>query len=321
MVSVNLTGVPLQIGAVDEGAIVLLEDISSEKRVKSTMARYMDPALADRLVKNDQEILGGRAARATVLFSDIRSFTTIAEALGPTETVTMLNEYFTLMVDCIAAEGGMLDKFIGDAIMAAFGVPEPADDDEDRAVRSSISMIRAMLDWNVGRVAAGKPAIDMGIGLNTGQVVTGNIGSPKRMDFTMIGDGVNLASRLEGACKEYKARILISDSTHQRLKGVYRTREVDWVVVKGKTEPVGIHEVLDYHTDDSFPRLMDVVNQFREGIAGYRSGEWDRAIESFERSLAANPADALSAMYIERCQTLRASPPDSWDGVWVMTSK
>ncbi|HUW01002.1 MAG TPA: GAF domain-containing protein [Acidimicrobiales bacterium] len=321
MVSVNLTGVPLQIGAVDEGAIVLLEDISSEKRVKSTMARYMDPALADRLVKNDQEILGGRAARATILFSDIRSFTTIAEALGPTETVTMLNEYFTLMVDCIAAEGGMLDKFIGDAIMAAFGVPEPADDDEDRAVRSSISMIRAMLDWNVGRVAAGKPAIDMGIGLNTGQVVTGNIGSPKRMDFTMIGDGVNLASRLEGACKEYKARILISDSTHQRLKGVYRTREVDWVVVKGKTEPVGIHEVLDYHTDDSFPRLMDVVNQFREGIAGYRSGEWDRAIESFERSLAANPADALSAMYIERCQTLRASPPDSWDGVWVMTSK
>ena len=219
-VSVNMTGVPLRIEANDEGTILLLENISSEKRVRSTMARYMDPALADRLVRSDEEILGGKSTVATVLFSDIRSFTTLSEQLGPQATVSMLNEYFTLMVDCIQVEEGMLDKFIGDAIMAAFGLPEPRGDDEDRAVRCAIAMIRSMNDWNVGRAADGKPPIDMGIGLNTDAVVAGNIGSAKRMDFTVIGDGVNLAARLESACKQYNAEILISDMTFAKLKGV-----------------------------------------------------------------------------------------------------
>jgi len=320
-VSVNMTGVPLRIEANDEGTILLLENISSEKRVRSTMARYMDPALADRLVRSDEEILGGKSTVATLLFSDIRSFTTLSEQLGPQATVSMLNEYFTLMVDCIQVEEGMLDKFIGDAIMAAFGLPEPRGDDEDRAVRCAIAMIRSMNDWNVGRAADGKPPIDMGIGLNTDAVVAGNIGSAKRMDFTMIGDGVNLAARLESACKQYNAKILISDMTLAKLKGVYRTREVDRVIVKGKSEPVAVHEVLDHHTEATFPNLMDVVNDFRAGIGSYRNGDWDRAIASFERVLRAHPADALSATYIERCEQLKADPPADWDGVWVMTSK
>jgi adenylate cyclase len=258
---------------------------------------------------------------ATLLFTDIRGFTTLAEHLGPQATVSMLNEYFTLMVDCIQHEGGMLDKFIGDAIMAAFGLPEPQADDADRAVRTAIAMIRSLNEWNSVRVADGRPRIDMGVGLNTGSVVAGNIGSPKRMDFTMIGDGVNLAARLESACKEYHARILISDFTHRELKGVYRTREVDRVVVKGKTEPVAVHEVLDYHTDETFPHLMDVVNDFREGVTSYRRGAWDAAIDSFRRCLQAHPGDTLSTTYVARCETLRADPPATWDGIWVMTSK
>ena len=320
-VSVNVTGVPLRIESNEEGTILLLENISSEKRVRSTMARYMDPALADRLVRGDEDILGGTSAVVTLLFSDIRGFTTLTEQLGPQATVSMLNEYFTLMVDCIQHEGGMLDKFIGDAIMAAFGLPQPADDDEDRAVRTAIAMIRSLNEWNSTRVADGKPPIGMGIGLNTDTVVAGNIGSPKRMDFTMIGDGVNLAARLESACKQYDARILISDLTHRQLKGVYRTREVDRVIVKGKTEPVAIHEVLDYHTDETFPNLMDVVNDFRDGIGSYRRGAWDAAIGSFQRCLRAHPADALSTTYVARCEELRAHPPENWDGIWVMTSK
>ena len=320
-VSVNLTGVPLQIDETDNGTILLLENISTEKRVRATMARYMDPALADRLVRSDGELLGGKSSVATVLFSDIRGFTTHSERLGPQATVTMLNEYFTLMVDCIDAQGGMLDKFIGDAIMAAFGLPEPGSGDEDRGVACAIAMIRAMQQWNDQRARDGKPPIDMGIGLNTDTVVVGNIGSPKRMDFTLIGDGVNLAARLESACKQYHARILISDFTHSRLKGVYRTREIDRVIVKGKTQPVAIHEVLDYHTDTTFPNLMDVVNHFREGVASYRNGDWRHAITSFEQALVAHPDDFLSRTYISRCEQLLADPPADWDGVWTMTSK
>jgi adenylate cyclase len=320
-VSVNVTGVPLRIDTNDEGTILLLENISNEKRVRSTMARYMDPALADRLVRGGEDILGGTSAVVTLLFSDIRGFTTLTEQLGPQATVSMLNEYFTLMVDCIQHEGGMLDKFIGDAIMAAFGLPEPADDDADRAVRTAIAMIRSLNEWNSVRAADGKPPIGMGIGLNTDAVVVGNIGSPKRMDFTMIGDGVNLAARLESACKQYDAQILISEMTHRQLKGVYRTREVDRVIVKGKTEPVAIHEVLDFHSDDTFPNLMDVVNDFRDGIISYRRGAWDAAIGSFQRCLRAHPADTLSATYVDRCEHLRTHPPESWDGIWVMTSK
>lgn len=320
-VSVNVTGVPLRIETKDEGTILLLENISNEKRVRSTMARYMDPALADRLVRGGEDILGGTSAVATLLFTDIRGFTTLTEQLGPQATVSMLNEYFTLMVDCIQHEGGMLDKFIGDAIMAAFGLPQPEPDDADRAVRTAIAMIRSLNGWNTVRVSDGKPPIGMGVGINTDAVVAGNIGSPKRMDFTMIGDGVNLAARLESACKQYNAQILISDFTHRQLNGVYRTREVDRVVVKGKTEPVAVHEVLDYHTDETFPNLMDVVNDFRDGISSYRRGAWDAAIGCFQRCLRAHPADALSATYVERCEQLRADPPENWDGVWVMTSK
>jgi adenylate cyclase len=141
------------------------------------------------------------------------------------------------------------------------------------------------------------------------------------MDFTMIGDGVNLASRLESACKQYSARILISEHTFRQLKGVYRTREVDQVVVKGKSHPVAVHEVLDYHTPQTFPNLMDAVNHFNDGIMKYRSGDWDQAIDAFGETLRANPDDALARTYVERCGVLKENPPADWDGVWVMTSK
>ncbi|TMK67793.1 MAG: GAF domain-containing protein [Actinobacteria bacterium] len=313
VVSVNLTVLPLVSADVKKlGTMVVMEDISGEKRVRSTMARYMDPGLADQLVRRDEEILGGKGTEATILFSDIRNFTTLSEELGPPGTVAFLNEYFTLMVECIQEHGGMLDKFIGDAIMAAFGLPIAHGDDPDRAVRSAIGMITSLFDWNKRRASEGKKPIDIGIGINTDMVVAGNIGSPKRMDFTMIGDGVNLASRLESACKQYSARILISEHTLARLKGVF---------VKGKTEPVAVYEVLDYHTDETFPNVMDAVNQFRDGIAKYRRGDWGPAILAFGQALQANPSDKLSQTYIQRCEQLLEDPPDDWSGVWILTAK
>ncbi|HOK07045.1 MAG TPA: GAF domain-containing protein [Syntrophales bacterium] len=319
----NVTVLPLKnIDGRHLGTMIIIDDISGEKRMKSTMSRYMDPDLADRLLAGGDDILGGRSAVATILFSDIRGFTTLTEELGAQGTVALLNEYFTIMVESIQKEGGMLDKFIGDAIMAAFGVPVPHDDDEDRAVRAAVAMIKALNRWNAKRQAEGKKPVGMGIGLNTDTIVSGNIGSPKRMDYTLIGDGVNLASRLEGLCKRYHASILISEFTYGRLKGTYRIREVDRVVVKGKTQTVGVYEVLDHYDEEAFPNVMAAVNYTHEGLNHYRRGEWDQAIAAFGEVLRQTPGDKLCRMYIDRCRYLKEHPPvDGWDGVWVMDSK
>ena len=330
IISVNLTILPLinedSDGRTDEkesflGILIMIEDISSEKRMKSTMSRYMDPGIADQLLEDGADIMGGLDTTATLLFSDLRSFTNITESLGAQGTVKLLNEYFEIMVECISEQGGMLDKFIGDAIMAAFGLPISHEDDEDRGVKAGINMIKRLWDWNDLREKDGKPPLDMGLGLNTDKIVAGNIGSQKRMDYTMIGDGVNLAARLESACKQYNARILISDFTFKKLKGTYRIRYIDDVVVKGKTEPVGVHEVLDYHSEKTFPNLMDVVNHFNEGRKKYISGDFQQAITSFKECLKINSEDKLSETYIDRCTQLISQKPKNWDGVWVMKSK
>jgi adenylate cyclase len=322
-VSVNVSIVPLMSAKKEKiGSMILMEDISSEKRVKATMSRYMDPSLADRILAAGEDILGGQSSIATVLFADIRSFTTIAEDLGAQGTVALLNEYFTVMVDCIQAEGGMLDKFIGDAIMAIFGTPLPHDDDEDRGVRAAISMMRSLAAFNAERMKHGKRPIDIGIGVNSDNIVSGNIGSPKRMDYTVIGDGVNLAARLESATKQYGAHILISEKTYKRLRGTYRVREADWVVVQGKTEPVGIYEVLDYCTDETFPNMAESLRRFAEGLGHYRAAKFPKAEAAFRDCLEFHPKDKLAAVYLERCEYLKANPPEGkWNGIWVMKSK
>ncbi|MDP6428075.1 MAG: GAF domain-containing protein [Rhodospirillales bacterium] len=329
-VSANVSFLPLENqdpdGRMDQseshlGTLIMVEDISDEKRMKSTMSRYIDPGIADQLLGDGTDIMGGQDTAATLLFSDVRGFTTITETLGAQGTVSLLNEYFDIMVEAISEQGGMVDKFIGDAIMAAFGIPVGHDDDEDRGVRAGINMISRLWEWNVEREKEGKMPVDMGLGLNTDSIVAGNIGSSKRMDYTMIGDGVNLAARLESACKQYSARILISDFTYAKLKGTYQIRYIDDVVVKGKTEPVGVREVLDYHNKDTFPNLMDTVNHFNEGREHYRGGNWDKATRSFKECLKANSEDKLSQTYIERCDILKKQNPKDWDGVWVMTSK
>ena len=324
--SANITIMPLiSIDGKSMGFMIMIEDISSEKRMKSTMSRYIDPSIADQLLANKSDIFEGQNVHATVLFSDIRGFTTLTEQLGPQGTVHLLNEYFEIMVECISKEGGILDKFIGDAIMAGFGIPQSLGDNEDRGLRAALAMIQSLESWNAIRESDGKLPVHIGIGLNSDNIVSGNIGSKKRMDFTMIGDGVNLAARLESACKQYSAKILISEFTKARLKGTYRMREIDLVVVKGKTVPIAVYEVLDYHTDASFPHLMEVLSLFKDGVSKYREMNWDSAQAQFKKCLELNPKDAICQMYIDRCELLRASPPPlvegQWDGVWVMDEK
>lgn len=321
-ISVNISILPL-VNDEDEplGTMILFEDISNEKRMKSTMSKYMSSDLAEKLMEGSDNALGGQEQIATVLFSDIRSFTSITEALGAKKTVSMLNEYFTLMVDCIQNEGGILDKFIGDAIMALFGTPFSHEDDPDRGVRAAIQMMVKLEELNEKRKKAGEFTLDHGMGVNTDTIVTGNIGSPKRMDYTVIGDGVNVAARLESANKKYGAHILISEFTFKALKSSYKYRLIDQVVVKGKKDPVGVYEILDYYTDATFPGLNEVVGHFNEGFEAYQKGNWQKAIAAFNKALKVNPNDVGSKLYVTRCEDLEKEEPKDWKGVWVWDSK
>ncbi|MBA3535976.1 MAG: GAF domain-containing protein [Tatlockia sp.] len=321
-ITANITIVPL-IGSNYErlGVIVIIDDMSTEKRMKSTMSRYMSPNLAEKLLQSNEFSLGGTKTIATVLFSDIRNFTTLSESLGAEETVKLLNSYFSLMVDCIQKEKGILDKFIGDSLMAVFGNPFPHEDDPDRAVRAALEMMKALNQFNQMRNKRGLAPIVHGVGINTDMIVSGNIGSEKRMDFTVIGDGVNLASRIEGLCKHYGASLLISEFTYERLKSTYRTRHLDKVIVKGKVNPVSIYEVIDSH-DKRFPNQVDVLNHFNDGIEFYNKADWGKAIACFQIALKLFPEDKPSQVYVDRCRILKAEPPiEEWRGIWKMKNK
>lgn len=323
-VSANVTVVPLiDVKENTIGYMLIVEDITSEKRVKSTMARYMTKEVADRLLEEGEDALGGSDQIATVLFSDIRSFTTLSEELGARETVSMLNDYFTDMVDVIFQHNGILDKYIGDAIMALFGAPFPGPDDAHNAVLVANRMLSVLGRLNAQRKTAGKNQINIGIGISSGELIAGNIGSPKRMDYTVIGDTVNLSSRLEGATKYYRAPILISEATVDQITGKgHRLREIDLIRVKGKTQPVAIYEAMDHFTADTFPDIDSVLPSFSEGIGLYRRGQWQQAVEAFNEGLQHHAGDGPSQLYIERCQHYMDNHPgDDWDGVWTMTSK
>jgi adenylate cyclase len=322
-ISVNITIMPLfDNNKKHLGSMIMIDDISDEKRMKSTMSRYMSAELAEKLMQSTEFSLGGNSSIATMLFTDLRNFTTLSESLGPEGTVTLLNEYFSLMVDCIQNEGGILDKFIGDAMMAVFGIPLIHEDDPDRAVRSAISMMKTLRVFNERRSHEKLILIDHGIGINTDMIVSGNIGSEKRMDFTVIGDGVNLASRIESLCKQYGANVLISEFTFKKLKATYRSRVLDKVIVKGKNLPVSIYEIIDFHDEQSFPNQIEVLNHFNNGIEYYHQTKWDKAITCFEQALKANMNDKPSQLYIQRCKQLKKSPPSpDWNGVWIFKHK
>ncbi|MDD5629439.1 MAG: GAF domain-containing protein [Elusimicrobia bacterium] len=322
-VSANTAFVPL-VGIEGEplGSMLVIEDISAEKRIKSTMARYMTKEVADRLLAGGQEALGGTAQVASVLFSDIRSFTTISESLGARNTVGMLNEYFTEMIEVIFGHKGILDKYIGDAIMAVFGAPFQSPQDADNAVAAANDMIRALRRFNAARASARNIELAIGVGIATGELVSGNIGSLKRMDYTVIGDTVNLASRLEGATKHYGVRILLSAETVSHLKGERKVRELDLIRVKGKNLPVAVYEALDHHSPETFPEMERTLARFQEGLAHYRQSRWQEAVAAFTEALRAHPKDGPSRLYLERCQHYMAEPPGAgWDGVYVMKTK
>ena len=321
-VSINLSTVPL-VSTQDQpiGYMLVMEDISREKRLRNTMARYMSKAVVDQLLESGDSMLEGSGREVSVLFSDIRGFTTISERLGARETVTLLNEYFTDMVDIVFAHNGILDKYIGDMIMAVFGSVTARDHDADDAVAVGNRMIAGLRDLNARRLQAGRDPIRIGVGISTGDVVVGNIGSPKRLEYTVIGDRVNLAERLETANKYYGTSVLLCQFTAAKLHRSALLREIDLVRVRGSTRPLAVYEALDHHTDESFPRRAEVLDAYAEGLQLYRHRDWTRAASLFRAASLANPDDRPSHVFWERCQEYTDAPPsESWDGVWSMDS-
>jgi adenylate cyclase len=321
--SVNMAMNPLiDVNEEQIGSMLVVEDITSEKRIRSTMARYMSPEIADQLLSEGESVLGGKDQKASILFSDVRNFTTMSESLGARDTVSMLNEYFERMVDVVLSHGGVLDKFIGDAVMALFGVPFNREHDADDAVRVANTMLVVLRQLNRERRAQGKAPIGIGVGISTGVVVVGNIGSTKRMEYTAIGDSVNLASRLEGATKFYGVSALISEFTKDALTAKTLLREIDLMRVKGKHEPVAIYEAMDHLTEEQFPNLAQAIERYADGIRLYRERAFKDALECFHETLKLNAHDHPSQLYVERCLHFLETPPDAdWDGVWTMTSK
>jgi adenylate cyclase len=254
------------------------------------------------------------------MFSDIRSFTTISEGLTPDELVGLLNDYLGEMTDIIFQRWGTLDKYIGDAVMAFWGSPFPQDDHATRACAAALDMGKRLEELNTKWVAAGGKPLATGIGLNTGEVNVGNMGSSKRFAWTVMGDHVNLASRLEGATKDYHVKVLVGEGTWDQSKDHYVYRELDYIRVKGKFKPVRIFELMDFAKNEA--QYTERLVLWSEGLAAYRRGEWPDAISAFSRLREKYPDDGPGEIFLHRSEAkAQEGKSGAWDGVWVMTTK
>lgn len=293
-----------------------------EKRfIKKAFGQYLAPAVVNRLMDNPSLLkLGGERKVLTAFFSDVAGFSTISEKLSPEELVELLNIYLTEMTDIILKYEGTVDKFEGDAIIAFFGAPVSYEDHARRACFVSIEMHNRLKALREQWKKEGKQQLFMRIGLNTGPMIIGNMGSKSRMDYTIMGDSVNLASRLEGVNKMYGTHSMISEFTYAHAKDHIEAREIDMIRVVGKTEPVRIYELLGKkgELDEQMKQILPV---FAEGLQYYRNQQWKEAIDCFEKALAIKQDDNPSLTYFERCLALQNNPPPSWDGVFTMTSK
>ena len=316
-----------ELGALTIAFRDMTQGLREKETIKQTFSQYVDPRIVRHLLAPGSADLEGDRRNMTVFFSDIVGFTSISERLTPQALVRLINAYLVEMSKPIAAGSGVIDKFIGDAIMAYWGAPFVGEEEHPRlAVHAGLEMFqfldRFRLDIpEITGLRTGAPDIDIRIGIATGPVLIGNMGSTTMKNYTIMGDTVNLAARLEGACKEYGIRMLVSDSTCQSTKADFLMREIDLIAVKGKVEPTRIFEPMVAKSASS-ALLEQLVDRFAGALSAYREQRWDEAEAGFKGVLAARPSDGPSGIFLERVSLLRATPPGSdWDGVWRMKSK
>jgi adenylate cyclase len=297
-----------------------------KKRVRKTLERYVSKNVVKELLDNPQTFfnsLTGVRKPVTILFSDVRGFTTLTEKSDSAQLVKQLNEYFQEMVALVFAHEGSLDKFIGDAVMAVWGniVSQSPAHDAKQAVATALAMRKSLVQLNETWRARGWPELAIGLGINQGEVIVGNLGSSEKMELTVIGDAVNLASRLESATKEYHLDLLIGENVAALVRDTYLLRLVARLEVKGKTEGVDVFTVMGEGAGQTVSLPLWLA-RYEEGVQLYRQKEFTAAAKMFEQSLQRQPQDYLSAMYLERCRELIVHPPaENWDGVDRLTKK
>jgi adenylate cyclase len=295
--------------------------IREEKnKLRKYFSLYVAREVVDELLSHPEKVkLGGETKTLTILFSDIRGFTSVSEKMDAQSLVGLLNKYLAAMAEIVLENRGVVDKFIGDAIMAFWGAPLPSENHAKLAVRTALLMAHRLRECNVEWKKLNYPEIKIGIGLNTGEAVVGNIGSRDRFDYTVIGDNVNLASRLEGLTKFYGVGIIISESTAEAVKSEFAMRQIDCVAVKGKIQGVKIYEVLGFAEEkESYAKLIE---KFGQGFELYFKKDWAGAKKVFEEILAENPDDGPSKVLKERMAEFLTAPPADFDGVYHLKFK
>ncbi|MEO5339567.1 MAG: adenylate/guanylate cyclase domain-containing protein [Magnetococcus sp. MYC-9] len=297
-------------------------EMGQKQMIKGAFGQYLSPKVVDILVKDPSKLsLGGESREMTAFFSDVAGFSTISEKLTPEELVQLLNEYLTAMCDIIARTDGTVDKFEGDAIIAFWGAPLDQPNHATLACYACIDMAKHMVQMREKLVAEGRPRMTVRMGVNSGRMVVGNMGSKQRMDYTIMGDAVNLAARLEGANKFYNSGTMISDATYQQAKDHIEARELDIVRVVGKNEPVTIYQLLD-RKGELDPTMGEILARYNRGRKAYKAKDFATALRHFETILELDANDGPGLTYIARCKEyLDNPPPADWDGVFQFTSK
>jgi adenylate cyclase len=300
----------------------VIHEEKEKRKIRKTFSQYLSPGVIALIEKDPEKYIrpGGEVHNLTVMFSDIRDFTSLSEGLTPDDLVKLLNEYLSAMTDVLFAHSGTLDKYIGDAIMAFWGSPYPQQDHAYSGCLCALEMVAALDKLNGKWAAQGRRPISIGIGLNTGPVNVGNMGSDKRLAWTVMGDNVNLASRLEGMTKQYRSRVIISEGTYSQVSHQFVAREVDRIRVKGKQQPVLIYQLLAPISERQ--RYAELLSKYNAALDVYRGQNWREAAGMFGELLGSYPDDGPTQVLLQRCLEFMEEAPDSeWDGVYVMKSK
>jgi len=300
------------------GILLTVEDRTYLHFLQDAFKRYVPPSVSEIIARDPQSLkLGGEERVLSVLFSDLVGFTTLSEQYAPTDIVTLLSEYFGEMTDELFAHEGTLKEYVGDELMAIFGAPVVQTDHAQRACSTALAMHRRLQELREEWTRTGRPALRARIGINTGGMLVGNLGSRHRFSYGVLGDEVNLGSRLEGLNNMYGTSLLVGENTEAMVRDQFILREVDRVRVKGKERPVRIFELID-HVGESLPaEKQEALRYFATGLEAYRAQRWQGALDLFAKAESLWPEDGPTQAMSERCQFYLDSPPgEDWDGVY-----